>query len=96
MDKPNKATAIVKAAAGIADRGLLHRFRDTLKTRLSEHGIPDRVSEHILGHVVPGIAGVYDHAEMLPHRREALEWWSAELDRILRPKKVAKVVRLRA
>ncbi len=86
MEKPNKASAAVKAAAGIADRGLLHRFRDTLKTRLSEHGVDGRVSEQVLGHVVPGIAGVYDHAELFPQRREALNWWDKELDRILKPK----------
>jgi integrase len=85
-DKANKASACLKAAAGIADRGLLHRLRDTLKTRMSEHEVPERVSEHILGHVVPGIAGVYDHAEMLPQRREALAWWDQKLDRILKPK----------
>ena len=88
MEKPNKASAAVKAAAGIADRGLLHRFRDTLKTRLSEHGVDGRVSEQVLGHVVPGIAGVYDHAELFPQRREALNWWDKELDRILKPKAV--------
>ena len=86
MDKPNKASDAIKKAAAITDRGLLHRFRDTLKTRLSEHGIDGRVSEHILGHVVPGIAGVYDHAELLPQRREALTWWDKELGRILKPK----------
>jgi len=86
MDKPNKASEAVKKAAGISDRGLLHRFRDTLKTRLSEHGVDGRVSEHILGHVVPGIAGVYDHAELLPQRKEALTWWDGELGRILKPK----------
>jgi integrase len=86
-DKANKASAAIKATAGIADRGLLHRLRDTMKTRMSEHEVPERVSEHILGHVVPGIAGVYDHAEMLPQRREALAWWDKELDRILRPKR---------
>jgi integrase len=86
MDKPNKASAAVKKSAGIMDRGLLHRFRDTLKTRLSEHGVDGRVSEHILGHVVPGIAGVYDHAELFPQRKEALAWWDSELDRILQPK----------
>jgi integrase len=86
MDKPNRASAAVKRAAGINDRGLLHRFRDTLKTRLSEHGVEGRVSEHILGHVVPGIAGIYDHAELLPQRREALRWWDRELDRILAAK----------
>jgi integrase len=82
MDKANKLARDVKAAAGIEDRGLLHRFRHTLSTRLAEHGTDARVIEHVLGHVVPGIRGVYDHAEMLPQRRKALEWWSAELDRI--------------
>ena len=93
-DKPNKATAAVKKAAGISDRGLLHRFRDTIKTRLSEHGIDGRVSEHILGHTVPGIAGTYDHAEMLPQRRDALRWWDGELTSIVAGKRRAKVVRL--
>jgi integrase len=86
-DKANKASAAIKATAGIEDRGLLHRLRDTMKTRMSEHEVPERVSEHILGHVVPGIAGVYDHAEMLPQRREALAWWDQELDQILKPKR---------
>jgi integrase len=86
MDKPNKVTAAVKTAAGISDRGLLHRFRDTIKTRMSEHSISERVSEHILGHVVPGIMGTYDHADMLPQRRAASTWWDSELGRILRRK----------
>jgi hypothetical protein len=30
-----------------------------------------------------GIVGTYDHAELLPQRREALQWWSEELARIL-------------
>jgi hypothetical protein len=89
VDKANKASALVKKGAGITDRGLLHRLRDTIKTRMSEHNIPERVSEHVLGHVVPGIAGVYDHADMLPQRREALQWWDGELDRILRKKRAA-------
>jgi integrase len=90
MDKPNKAYLAIKQAAGITDRGLLHRFRDTIKTRMSEHGISERVSEHILGHVVPGIAGTYDHAEMLTQRREALAWWDEELDRILHERKAPR------
>lgn len=87
MDKPSKAYTTIKEGAGITDRGLLHRFRDTIKTRMSEHGVSERVSEHILGHVVPGIAGTYDHAEMLTQRREALAWWDGELDRILQAKR---------
>jgi integrase len=90
VDKANKVSAAIKAAAGILDRGLLHRFRDTMKTRMSEHQISERVSEHILGHVVPGVAGIYDHAEMIPQRREALDWWDQELDRILKPKRSSR------
>ena len=60
------------AAAGITDRGLLHRLgRHTVKTRMSENGIDDRVSEHVLGHVVPDVGGIYNHAQMMPQRREA-------------------------
>ena len=83
MDKANKITRDVKKAAGITDRGLLHRWRHTISTRLSEHGTDPRAIEHILGHVVPGVAGVYNHAEMMPQRQKALEWWSEELDRIV-------------
>jgi integrase len=79
----------VKKDAGIGGRGLLHRLRDTLKTRMSEHGIDGRVSEAILAHARVGIEGVYDHAELLPQRREALEWWSGELARILAGDKAA-------
>jgi hypothetical protein len=76
MDKPNKAYIAVKEGAGIADRGLLHRFRDTVKTRVSEHGISERVSEHILGHVVPGIAGSCSFAS-IPIRSSAYRSWRA-------------------
>lgn len=86
MQKGNKAAADIRRNAGVGDLGrLLHRFRDTIKTRMSEHGIDGRVSEHILGHIVVGIEGTYNHAEMLPQRREALEWWSGELARLSSP-----------
>jgi hypothetical protein len=86
MEKPNKASGAVKAAAGIADRAAPPLPRHAENARLSEHGVDGRVSEQVLGHVVPGIAGVYDHAELFPQRREALNWWDKELDRILKPK----------
>jgi hypothetical protein len=83
VDKDQKAAKRIKDAAGVEGRGLLHRLRDTIKTRMSEHGIEGRVSEAILAHVPPGIVGTYDHAELLPQRRDALQWWSGELARIL-------------
>lgn len=89
MDPPNARTIIktIKTKAGIVGRGLLHRLRDTIKTRMTEQLIDSRVSEHILGHLVTGIDGVYNHAELLPQRKDALAWWDQELDRILRRKK---------
>jgi hypothetical protein len=86
VDKDAKSTRRIKTAAGVDGRGLLHRLRDTIKTRMSEHGIDGRVSEAILAHVPPGIVGTYDHAELLPQRRAALDWWSLELERILTAK----------
>jgi len=88
-DKDAKASARVKRASGVDGRGLLHRLRDTFKTRASEHGIDGRVSEAILAHVPPGIVGTYDHTELMPQRREALEWWSGELAGILAASRTA-------
>lgn len=82
LDRRSYTWQKIKRAAGITGFGGVHRFRDTIKTRMSEHGIPERVSEHILGHVIPGIEGIYNHAEQLPARRSALEWWSSEVARI--------------
>jgi integrase len=84
LDKPRLGP--IKKAAGITDRGLLHRLRHTIKTRMSEHGIDARVSELVLGHVVPGIQGTYDHAQLIEPRREALNWWASELAAILAAK----------
>jgi len=83
VGKDSKAAKRNKDTAGVGGRGLPHRMRDTIKTRMREHGIEGRVSEALLAHVPPGIVGTYDHAELLPQRRDALEWWSGELARIL-------------
>ena len=80
----SRLTREVKALAGVDGRGLVHRLRDTIKTRMSERGVDERVSEMILGHRVPGIAGTYNHAELIAPRRKALAWWAGELKRILK------------
>jgi hypothetical protein len=81
-DKDQKSANRIKHAAKLEGRGLLHRLRDTIKTRMSEHGIDGRISEAILAHTPPGIIGTYDHADLLPQRRKALDWWSNELGRV--------------
>jgi integrase len=75
----SKMTARAKEVAGISGRGVIHRIRDTVKTWMTEHGVPSAISERVLGHKIAGIEGVYDHATLLGAQREALTWWAFEL-----------------
>jgi hypothetical protein len=52
-------------------------------TRLSEHGTSVHVIEHILGRRLPALIRTYQLHVPLAEMREALDWWSEELDRIL-------------
>lgn len=80
MAKPNRATAKLKAA-GVDLR--LHDLRRTVATRLSEHGVPVHVIEHVLGHALPALIRTYQLHVPMAEMREALDWWSGELRRIL-------------
>ena len=51
----------------------LHDLRHSFKTWATETRIDDDVSEAVLGHKKPGIAGRYDHARLVGPQREALE-----------------------
>jgi integrase len=54
------------------------RFQDlrhTVKTGMTELGIPDHVSEAIIGHKLTGIAAWYTHAELMQPMRDALRKW---------------------
>jgi integrase len=73
-----------------------HDLRRTVRTELSRIGVPPDIGEHVLGHVIGGVRGVYDKYEFLGEKRAALEKWAAELDRIVKPpKKGEKVAKLR-
>ena len=54
-----------------------------MATRLSEHGTPVHVIEHILGHRLPALIRTYQLHVPLTEMRAALDWWSDELARIL-------------
>jgi integrase len=82
MGKPNKGMANLAETTGIPGLGL-HNIRRTVATRLSEHGTPVHVIEHILGHRLPALIRTYQLHVPLAEMREALDWWSEELDRIL-------------
>lgn len=61
-----------------------HDLRRTMRTRLADLDVMPFVAESLLGHVVPGIEGVYNRSTMLKQKSEALEKWHKEVARIER------------
>lgn len=61
-----------------------HDLRRTFRTELGELGIAPWVGELLLGHAVQGVAGVYNRAKMMTEKRQALETWYNELNRLER------------
>jgi integrase len=60
----------------------LHDLRRTAVTGMAELGVRTDVIELCVNHVSGsrgGIAGVYNHSELLPERKAALERWSAHI-----------------
>lgn len=64
---------------------VLHDLRRTARTLMSRAGVDANVAEMVLGHVIPGVRGVYDRHSYLDEKRDALEKLAALVDRILNP-----------
>jgi integrase len=86
--------------AGRKTRGLepmarwtLHDLRRTARSLMSRAGVAADIAERVLGHVIPGVRGVYDRHGYEAEKREALERLAALVARIVNPG--ASVVRLR-
>lgn len=56
-----------------------HDLRRTVRTMLAAMGCPDAIAESVLGHVQPGIKGIYDLHKYDTERREWLQRWSDQL-----------------
>ncbi|MFX1716718.1 tyrosine-type recombinase/integrase [Paraburkholderia sp. A1RO-5L] len=59
-----------------------HDLRRTSRTLLSALGVRAEVAEACLGHMKPGIVGVYDQHQFEPEKRAALVLLSTELERL--------------
>ena len=57
-----------------------HDLRRTGRTMLAQLGCPAEVAESILGHVMPGVQGVYNRHQYDSERRHWLTLWSGKLD----------------
>ena len=54
---------------------VLHDFRRTISTRLTDFGCPIYITEKILGHHLGGIMAVYNKSEMLDEMAKWLDVW---------------------
>ena len=62
---------------------VIHDLRRTVSTGLGELGVNDTVAELCLNHRKGGTEGIYDRAERLEARHEALCLWANRVDRAL-------------
>jgi integrase len=63
----------------------IHDVRRTARSLLSRAGISSDIGEMCLGHVLPGVRGVYDRHKYLEEKKTAFEALAALVDRILNP-----------
>lgn len=62
-----------------------HDIRRTCRTLMSRAGIRPDICERVLGHAIPGVAGVYDRYAYIEEKQEALEALVTLLGQILDP-----------
>jgi integrase len=64
----------------------IHDLRRTARSLLSRAGVSADIAERCLGHVIPGVRGVYDRHKFQTEMREAYEALAAQIDRIIHPR----------
>jgi integrase len=64
---------------------VLHDLRRTARSLMAEIGIADNIAEQVLGHAIPGIAGVYNRHAYFEEKAEALNRLAARIETIINP-----------
>jgi integrase len=85
-----KAVARMRRRLGFDFRG--HDLRRTAASLMTSSGTPRLVVGKILNHVETGVTAVYDRHSYDKEKREALDAWAKQLQRILRRRKTGKVL----
>jgi integrase len=70
-------------------RWVLHDLRRTARSLMSRAGVLPDIGERVIGHVIPGVRGVYDRHSYLEEKGEALARLFALIADILQPSDVA-------
>jgi integrase len=81
MRHPHRGIAFVRKNSGVKDVRL-HDVRRTVSQRVAEE-FGEGASHSILGHARQKLGRTYIPNRPLKEQREALDWWSAELARLL-------------
>ena len=63
----------------------LHDLRRTARSLMARAGVRPDIAERVLGHVIAGVAGVYDRHDYEAEKRDALEALAAMVERIVNP-----------
>jgi integrase len=83
IDPKQLTRSVAKCQQRFRERGIeafvLHDLRRTCRTGLARLKVEPHIAERVLNHLQPGVAGVYDRAEYLEQKREALEQWAVHL-----------------
>jgi integrase len=82
----SKAKDKLDDAMGSPNPFVLHDIRRTVRTRLSELRVPDRVAEMVIGHGAKGLQRIYDQHQFVDEMREALTAWALRLGAIVGPR----------
>jgi len=84
----DKALALVRAKAGRQpmEPWTFHDLRRTARSLMSRARVPTDHAERALGHVIPGVRGVYDRHAYDNEKKMAFELLAAMVRKILDPK----------
>jgi integrase len=74
---------------------VIHDLRRTARSLMSKAGVQPDHAERCLGHLIPGVQGVYDQYEYLDEKRAAFEALARMIDVILNPPDVSNVTEFR-
>ena len=88
----SKAKAALDAKAPLPE-WRLHDLRRTARSLMARAGVRPDIAERVLGHVQPGVQGIYDRHSYREEKADALKRLASLLDGILRP--VENVVQMR-
>ena len=71
--------------AKLSEPWTIHDLRRTARSLMSRAGVRPDISERVLGHVIPGVEGVYDRHQYREEKAHALKVLAGLIENILRP-----------